>query len=86
MKFTKKIKYGSIEIPDESFHTKKVKIRVTTFVDLDVLEELKRRAASENIGYQTFLNRILRQTIFEEKKIEDRVIALEKIVYKERAG
>ncbi len=43
---------------------KKPKIRITTMVDLDIYEALKRRAAIESDGrYQTYLNALLREVL-----------------------
>ena len=38
----KKIKYGSVSLPEDAFNPKETKFRVTMYVDLDVLDESKR--------------------------------------------
>jgi uncharacterized protein (DUF4415 family) len=77
MKSTKNIKYGAVEIAKNDLSPENVKIKVTTFVDQDVLRVLKERAAAEGVGYQTLLNRTLRQSILGEKSLPDRVKVLE---------
>jgi len=37
------------------------KVRITMYLDDDVLREFKAKASSEGIGYQTEINRVLRQ-------------------------
>jgi predicted DNA binding CopG/RHH family protein len=59
-----KIEYGTVDVPEEAFEPKNVKWRVTMFVSEDVLIEAKKRAAAEGIGYQTLLNRALRESFF----------------------
>jgi len=62
-KKNKDIVYGNVEIPDEEFETRNAKIRVTTFVDFDVVIELKRLAKNSKTKYQTLLNTILRAAV-----------------------
>ena len=47
------------------------KVRITTYLDTDVLDLLKARAVSENKGYQTVLNELLRKQFEPEKPLED---------------
>jgi len=53
----------------------KPKVRITTLIDADLLDELKRRAKMDGDGrYQTYLNQFLRQALFtgvdlDEKKV-----------------
>lgn len=44
------------------------KVRITTYIDSDVLDELKKKATSLGIPYQTFLNSLLRQSVSPETK------------------
>lgn len=39
------------------------KTRITMYVDNDVLNEFKAKASSDGVGYQTEINRVLRQYI-----------------------
>ena len=49
----------------------KGKTRITTYLDNDVVEWLKARGESENKGYQTVLNELLRKQLTPEKPIEE---------------
>jgi uncharacterized protein (DUF4415 family) len=44
---------------------KEQKIRITTMLDGDVLDELKRQAKKQGIGYQTLINFYLRTLVLE---------------------
>jgi predicted DNA binding CopG/RHH family protein len=69
---SKKIKYGKVALPEEAFDPKAAKFRVTMFVDLDVLDEIRRRAANRGLPYQTYINQMLRDSVFgseEEERI-----------------
>lgn len=65
LKFTKKD-----VLSEDEFSREKTKVRITTFLDLDVLTELKKRAASSGWKYQTLLNQMVRESLFKEKSIE----------------
>jgi hypothetical protein len=81
----KKIKTGNIEIGPDEFNPKHSKFRVNMFVDLDVVEEIRRVAAQRNIAYQTLINQKLREIFLHEETLEDRVARLEKLLKKKRA-
>lgn len=49
----------------------KGKVRITTYLDSDVLGLLKARGESENKGYQTVLNELLRKQFETEKPLEE---------------
>ena len=49
----------------------KGKVRITTYLDSDVLEKLKARGESESKGYQTVLNELLRKQFEPQKPIEE---------------
>jgi uncharacterized protein (DUF4415 family) len=66
------------KIEKDEFDPKNIKIRVTTFIDLDILEALKKEAARSGKKYQTLLNEKLRKTIFEEESIKSVLFSLEK--------
>ncbi|MBU0506051.1 BrnA antitoxin family protein [bacterium] len=60
-----------------------VKVRITTYIDEDVLASLKDVADQSGNKYQTLLNTILREYFFGEKKgILNRLSKLEKAVFK----
>ncbi|MCB0745327.1 MAG: hypothetical protein KDC67_15565, partial [Ignavibacteriae bacterium] len=51
--------------------SKDCKVRITTYIDLDILEELKLQAKKEGEKYQHLLNKYLRACIFKEVKESD---------------
>lgn len=62
------LKYGTKDIlDDEIFDPKQVKVRITTFVDEDVLMMLKDYAKQRGSRYQTVLNALLR-SFFEKRE------------------
>ena len=62
------IQYGSVDIlADDAFDPKNVKVRITTFVDEDVLNLLKEYAKKRGAKYQTVLNSLLR-SFFDKPK------------------
>ncbi len=54
------IQYGDVSIPEEAFEDKNVKIRITTFIDMDLYKLLKAEANQGDAKYQTLLNHYLR--------------------------
>ena len=85
MKTNKKdIVYGDVEVSDEDLKIENAKVRVNTWVDMDIVQELKRKAKLENTKYQTLLNSLLRESLFEKKvsldDILERLGSLEKKV------
>jgi hypothetical protein len=64
--------FGDVELDDVEFEPRHVKVRVTTMVDEDVLNALKKIASSKGQKYQTVLNQVLRA--FVERK-KDRKLA-----------
>ena len=65
----------------------KSKIRITTLLDTDILEELKQRSQIEGDGhYQTYLNQILRRALFDDETFEEqRIIEIVKDLVKPTA-
>jgi len=61
---------------------KEQKIRITTMVDGDVLDELKRQAKERGIGYQTLINSYLRSLVLEAnlEDVEDLVNSAVKLL------
>jgi len=57
---TKKIRYGKIDLPKEAYDSKNAKFRVTMFIDLDVLDEIRKKASKKGLPYQTYINQLLR--------------------------
>lgn len=66
----KKVKYGSVSLPEDAFNTKETKFRVTMYVDLDVLDEIRKAAKKRGLPYQTHINQILRDSVFGQEMDE----------------
>ncbi len=66
----KDIIYGNIDIlgPDE-FAPHNVKVRITTMIDMNVLEGLKDHAKKRGLKYQTLINNILREFVDDKTQI-----------------
>jgi len=73
----KNIKYGDFDLDLDEFNPKNIKIRVTTFLDEDVLNALKEIAIKNNLKYQTLLNQILRNYLFAKKN--PKLITIKKV-------
>lgn len=74
----KKLNYAKHDVLNEAeFSTKYVKERITIWIDEDVLDAFRARAASEGTKYQTLLNSALRAAISKPSLVE-RVETLEK--------
>ena len=57
------------------------KILTSIRLDRDLVQAAKERAAEEGIGYLTWLNKKLRESILNEESLEDRIEKLEKAVF-----
>lgn len=58
------------KLSTDEFDKKNTKIRITTFIDIDLLERLKEVAAITGKRYQTLLNEKLREILLEEDTIK----------------
>lgn len=73
-----KIVYGNVSIAPDEFHPRNVKMRVTMFVDGDIIDAFKAAAAKQGTGYQTLMNVKLRESLEGlDKTLADRVAAIE---------
>jgi uncharacterized protein (DUF4415 family) len=54
-------------------------------LDADIVNEAKKRAEAEGVGYLTWLNKKLRAAVLGEADLESRVQKLEKTVFKKKA-
>ena len=79
----KKAGYGNVEISDEVL--KGAKIRVTAFVDLDVVKALKEEAGEKGAKYQTLMNQRLREAVFGKQIDEELRNEIKEIVKAELA-
>lgn len=55
-----KIEYGSVEISEDAFTPRAVRRRISIMIPEDVLARLRADATAEDMGYQTLINRLLR--------------------------
>lgn len=82
----KDIAYGDKDFESpQDWDKKEVKVRITTFLDEDLLETIKAEAAKQNKKYQSYLNERLREIFMNEESVETRLRRLEKIVEKKMA-
>ena len=66
---------------------KSAKVRVTTYIDEDILKTLREVAAESGNKYQTFLNHILRSYLLGPKEgLMARLSRLERAVFKPKAA
>ncbi len=65
-------------LSEDEFNSENVKVRITTYIDLDVLEALKTEAKKTKQKYQSVLNKKLRECIFTENTIHSSLHAIEK--------
>jgi uncharacterized protein (DUF4415 family) len=79
----KKIQYGSVEIPTDAFESRNVKMRVTAFIDEDIIDGLKKRATAKGTKYQTLMNQLLREAVFGKSVDEDLKKEIREIVREE---
>jgi uncharacterized protein (DUF4415 family) len=77
----KKIKYGPVSLPDDAFNAKETKFRVTMYIDLDILDEIRKKAKERGLPYQTHINQVLRDSVFGQEMDE----RIRKIVREELA-
>ena len=70
----KKFKTGKVDIPKEEFDPSKAKVRISLFVDADVVAAFKDAAKSTPSGeYQGLMREKLREAIF-GKQVDDRLL------------
>ncbi len=82
-----KIKYGKKDLLNESdLDPKSHKVRITSFIDGDILVELKARAEQQGTKYQTLLNQLLRQALKDSASMAERLKKLEDAVFRKSAG
>lgn len=64
MKSKVKIRYGKKDqLTQNEFDPRNGKFRVTMFIDLDILDEIRKRAKTKGLPYQTYINSLLRETV-----------------------
>ena len=84
---TAKIKYGKKDLLiEDDLDPKNHKVRITSFIDGDILVELKARAEQQGTRYQTLLNQLLRQALKDSASVAERLKKLEEAVFRKSAG
>jgi uncharacterized protein (DUF4415 family) len=73
-----RLDYGNEAVKLKDVRMDEIKVRITTFLDLDVIDMLKARAGDLGMGYQTFLNTFLREVLLNEPGILTRLKRIEK--------
>jgi uncharacterized protein (DUF4415 family) len=74
-----KIKYSKKDkLENDEFEKRNIKVRITTFIDIDLLERLKEEAAVTGKKYQTLLNEKLRDILLEEEAIKSTLSNIDK--------
>lgn len=76
-----KIKYGKVSLPKDAFNPRETKFRVTMFLDLDVLDQIREDAHKKSLPYQTYINQLLRERVLGNEMEEQ----IRKIVREELA-
>lgn len=84
-KQNKKIKHGNVGLGSEYLDPKNQKHRVTFWMDGDLKEKLIQQANQVGAGYQTYMHKLLRDVVFKNESLGDRVEKLEKAL-KNRTG
>ena len=79
----KNINYGKKDLLNkDEFTSENVKVRITTYIDLDIIEALKAEAKKTKQKYQTILNKKLRESMLKEEDVYSSLHALEERVGK----
>ena len=73
--------YGDFEVEGE-LDLNQAKVKVTIYLDGDVLENARKTAKKEHVKYQALINSILRKALLHEGQAEDRIKTLEERVMK----
>ena len=63
---------------------KEIKILKTVRLDPEVVQWLETEAEKQGMGYQTFLNWFLRQSMSDKSTVEQRLEKLERAVFKKK--
>ena len=55
-------------------------------LDGDIIAVARQKALDEGVGYLTWLNKKLRNAVLGEEALEDRIVKLEKAVFKKKSS
>ena len=85
-KSSKNIRFSERDLlPKNAFDPRETKFRVTMYLDMDVLNEIRKRAKDRGLPYQTYINQYLRDTHLGSKE-EDRIRKIVQEELAKRAG
>ena len=74
----KDLEYGEVDdLIEEDFRDENVKVRITMYVDRDLIKHFRAQAARIGEKYQTLINRAIRESVYRAKNWEDRLKAVE---------
>ena len=59
----KDVVFGNVELDPDTFAPQNVKERITTMVDQDALDALRKLADKKGVKYQTLLNQMIRSFV-----------------------
>ena len=75
------------KLSDDEFEPKYVKHRISILIPEDVLNHYREMAKKEGIGYQTLINKVLRENMnANNSNLEERLKKLEQIVLQKGAS
>lgn len=76
------------DLTEEDFRDENVKVRITIYLDLDLVKHFKAQAAKPGaIGkYQTLINQALREKVYGDVSIHQRLAAVEETLTKLQSG
>ena len=81
----KDIQYGDVEVDlPSTWNSSETKVRITTFLDEDLLIKIKEEAKAQGKKYQSLLNERLREIFMGEEGLETRLKKLEEEVFKKK--
>lgn len=81
----KDIEYGDVEVDlPSTWNSSETKVRITTFLDEDLLIKIKEEAKAQGKKYQSLLNERLREVFMGEEGLETRLKKLEEEVFKKK--
>lgn len=75
-----KIEHGKKDaLEHDEFDPKHAKFRVTMFIDLPVLEMIRKEARQKGLPYQTYINQLLREHVVGDQERKIRAIVRDEV-------
>lgn len=87
IKKTKKsdIEFGTRDVlKDSDFESHNIGHRISIVIPEDVLMRFRTLAEEQGTKYQTLINKVLRESAFSQKTIEQRLAKLEKVLFEKK--